>query len=160
MTYATKTDSVEEQGRCILIRELKKRGHSVESLTKFSQGKDLVVDGKINVQIKISSSGRWHLRYFKFLKVDIIDDIQHFKELRKLSHPERVWMFYSLSEKEVFVLTERVVQRLVAKVIKGYYGVDDRHDKIDRRKNPFSDHCLLKIKDLNAYKDNWGIFER
>jgi len=157
---STKTDTVEEKGRRILIRELKKRGHTVESLKEFAHAKDLVVDGKIDVQVKISSSAQWQLHYFKLLKVDVINDIQHFKQLRKLPHPEMVWLFYSLSEKEVFILTERDVQRLVAKDIKGYYGVDDRHDKIVRTKNPFSDHCALKIKHLNPYKDNWRIFKR
>jgi hypothetical protein len=116
----------------------------------------LIADVKghsIPIQVKAINGPSWQFQVNTFLEVEIIGDVQYIKGKRKLTNPNLVCVFVLLMADEkdqYFIFRLKDLQAFFSKNYKGGR----------RPKNPQSMHCAIWPKDLERFKDNWGLIEQ
>ena len=104
----------------------------------------------VPIQVKAINGYAWQLRADAFLEIEIVDDVQYVKGKKKLQNPNLLCIFVLLGkdEKDVFYIFQ--LKDLQKHVFKNYKGGH-------RPKNPKSMHCAVWPKDLEQFRENWGL---
>jgi hypothetical protein len=104
----------------------------------------------IPVQVKAINGPSWQFKADTYLEIEIVDDVQNIKGKKKLLNPELLCIFILLGEdeKDVFYIFQlKDLQEQIFKIYKGGR----------RPKNPSSMHCAVWPKNLEPFRDNWGL---
>jgi hypothetical protein len=104
----------------------------------------------IPIQVKAINGFSWQLRADTFLEIEIVGDVQHIKGKKKLLNPDLLCIFVLLGEDEKNVFYIFQLKDLQEHIFKNYKGGR-------RPKNPNSMHCAVWPKDLEEFRDNWGL---
>jgi hypothetical protein len=106
----------------------------------------------IPVQVKAINGPSWQFQANTFLEIEITHGVQHVKGKKKLSNPNLVCIFVLLADDErdeFFLLRLRDLQTFFFRTYKGGR----------RPKNPQSLHCAIWPKNLERFKNNWGLID-
>lgn len=104
----------------------------------------------IPVQVKAINGRSWQFRADTFLEIELVDDVQHIKGKKELLNPNLLCVFVLLREDEKDAFYVLQLKDLQEHIFKSYKGGR-------RPKNPSSMHCAVWPKDLEIYRDNWGL---
>jgi hypothetical protein len=102
----------------------------------------------IPVQVKAINGPSWQFNVEKFLRVEVVDGLQHVRGKVKLTMPNLICIFVLLRKtgnEEFYILRMSDLQEHFART---YVGGR-------RPRNPNSMHCAIWPRDLQQYKDQW-----
>lgn len=107
----------------------------------------------IPIQVKAMNGISWQLKADAFLRIELVDGVQHVRGKKVLVNPDLVCVFVLLradEQDEFYVFRLRELQDIVR----------SRYPGGRRPKNPESMHCSIYPEHLHAYKDKWSIVEQ
>ena len=148
-----------DRGERLVGVELKRRKFRVRHLGARAPDWDLVAEKggkKFNIQVKTIGKGSWQCgSATKFIKINLVDEIQQVTGKQVLRDPNGIYIFINLEKKRTYYLMGvGEVQHLV---FLGYKANLRRH-KNRRPKNPYTFHHAISMKQLRKWKENWAIF--
>lgn len=113
------------------------------------------------VQVKTILRGAFQIDVGRFLDVKGPDGPEGVQEVlgRLALRDESIWVFVFLEDGQppaYFVTDARQVQDLV---LEGYTWVLNKFSG-RRPRNPYSRHHTLSVRDLERFRDDWGLIER
>jgi len=156
MATGRNTQLTRQIGEHLIVAKLGRRGYIATPFAGNVPDFDLLIaddEGhSIPVQVKAINGGSWQFHISKFLKIEILDDVQYVKGEQQLSNPNLVCIFVLLSDDEkddFFIFCLRDLQIYFSKSYKGGR----------RKKNPQSLHCAILPKDLEQFRNNWSLIE-
>ena len=156
MATGRNTQLTRQIGEHLVVAKLGRMGYIATPFAGNVPNFDLLIannDGSsMPIQVKAINGPAWQFDIGTFLLIEMDGDNQVVKGKRKLVNPDLICIFVLLSPDEndqYFILQMKDLQNYFSKTYKS------RH----RPKNPTSMHCAIWPKDINKYKDNWGIIK-
>jgi len=104
----------------------------------------------IPIQVKAINGPSWQFNIGQFLRVEVVDGVQHVRGKVNFPMPDLVCIFVLLRQTgndEFYVLRMRDLQEHFAKTYRGGR----------RPKNPDSMHCAVWPHDLQQHKNKWEV---
>jgi len=157
MATGRSTQLTRQIGEHLVVAKLGRRGYIATPFAGNVPSFDLLVaDDKghsIPVQVKAINGPSWQFQASTFLEIEIADGVQRVKGKKKLPDLNLVCVFVLLSDDEndtFFIFRLKDLQDFFFQTYKGGR----------RPKNPQSLHCAIWPKDLEQFKDNWGLIEQ
>jgi len=154
MATGRSTQLTRQVGEHLVVAELGRRGLIAAPFAGNVPLFDLLAadesGGSIAVQVKAINGPSWQFKIGQFLRVEVIEGVQHVRGKVKLSNPDLVCIFVLLSKTgsdEFYIFRLRDLQEYFAK-----------HYRTRRRpRNPNSMHCAIWPVDLQQHRDKWEV---
>ena len=158
MATGRETQLTRQIGEHLVVAELGRRGFIATPFAGNVPDFDLLAADErgrsIPIQVKAIRGPSWQFIATKFLRVDVVDGVQHVRGVQQLARPRLVCIFLLLGEKAgddaVYLFSQRDLQQILSETYKG--GV--------RPKNPNSMHCAVWPRHLEPFKDSWHLLDR
>ncbi len=163
MATGRNTQLTKQVGEYLVACELARRGFLAATFSGNVPEFDLIVTNgngvSLPVQVKTSNSGTWQFSIDRFVDITMKGDRQIMGKKKPLAVPNLICVFViagkQYGDDQFFVLAWSEVQELA---IAHYKSVLAAHGGV-RPKKPESLHCALYLKELEGYRDNWGLVE-
>ncbi len=143
-------------GEHLVAAELGRRGYVATPFSGNIPMFDLLVadfQGRaVPIQVKAINGPSWQFNVDKFLTVEIVDNEQFVRGKIELPNHHLLCIFVFIREAgkdEFYIFRLGDLQDHFAGSYKGGR----------RPRNPMSMHCAIWPKDLEKYRDNWGLIE-
>jgi hypothetical protein len=147
---------VRQVGEHLVAAELGRRGYVATPFAGNVPMFDLLaanVEGvAIPIQVKAIKGPSWQFQVDTFLTIEIVDGEQVIKGNTRLLNPDLICVFILLKDRggdEFYIFRLQDLQDYFARTYKGGR----------RPRNPQSMHCAVWPKDLERFRDNWGLVE-
>lgn len=153
---------VSQLGEYLACAELNRRGYIATPFSKNVPEIDLLVFDEelraIPLQVKAFTHAALAGTATTYMDVTITPDGRQFvRKKRQISNPDLIYIYIEIGikygEDEFFLLRKRDVFEIQ---YQNYRGWLKKHSN-RRPKKPTSLHCALYRKNLEPYRDNWGI---
>jgi hypothetical protein len=155
---------IKQIGEYLVACELARQGFLVATFSGNVPDFDLIATdsngSSCPIQVKAIKGGAWQFSIDKFAHITFEGNKQIIGEKKPLSVPQLVCVFVIAAEKygedQFFVLEWSKVQDILIENHKQWLN---EHGGVRPRK-PDSMHCAIGQRDLQKYKDNWGIIKK
>jgi len=152
MATGRSTQLTRQIGEHLVVAELGRRGLIAAPFAGNVPLFDLLAADEsgrsIPVQVKAINGPSWQFHIGQFLRVEVVDGVQHVRGKVDLTIPDLICIFVLLRKTgsdEFYILRMRDLQEHFAKT---YLGGR-------RPRNPNAMHCAVWPSDLQQYKDQW-----
>ncbi len=147
-------------GEHLVVVELGKRGLFATPFSGNVPEFDLVTvrdDGcAVVIQVKTIRTRSWQLNADRFLDIARKADRQVVKGKRPAQYPELVWVLVRVHDDgpaEFFVLRQEDIGELIYQHYSDYL----RKHGGRRPRNPKSTHTAIWLREVEKFRDNWGL---
>jgi hypothetical protein len=161
LAVRTNCISLGDRGESLVASELQRRGFQVRRLGPRAHDWDLIAEKhgyKRNVQVKTIGSGSWQCgNATKYIKIDLINEIQSVRAKQPLADPDGIYVFVNLQGARTFYLT---TARDIQDLVYSEYRTNLKKHHGRRPRNPYSFHHASGMDKLSRWKDNWRILSK
>jgi len=152
-----------QTGEYLVSAELCRRGLIATTFTGNAPEFDILAINKkgktVSIQVKTIKASSWQFNARNFVNIEIENGVQRVTGKTKLPYPDLLAVFVRLIDQgqdEFYIFKWKDLQTIISR---GYRRFLSKKEGI-RPKNLESTHTAILPKDLNQFRDNWGLISK
>ena len=149
-----------QMGEALIVAELGRRGIVATAFSGNVPNIDILAyknNKSTSIQVKALKSGNPSVNAKKYLNIKFEKEKQFVTNKTKNIDKDLIFVVIRLAEhygkEEFFICTQKVIQDLVNTEYRRFLKKHNNR----RPENTETTHCSYHFKDLQPYKDNWGL---